>query len=86
MVADSSEPQRNTVVFLTGIPGAGKTSSVLQGEHLPYYVRAIFEGQLACPESVIPKVQQVLDHGLKAMIFGVQAESIYALENTGRRL
>ena len=85
VVADSSEPERNTVVFLTGIPGAGKTSSVLQGEHLPYDVRAIFEGQLARPESVIPKVLHVLDHGLKAMILVVHAEPVNALGNTVQR-
>ena len=44
------DPTRSRVVFLTGIPGAGKTSSVLVGSQatrsLPTHYRAIFEGQL----------------------------------------
>jgi cell filamentation protein len=40
-VADSSHPERNTVIFLTGTPGAGKTSSIVQGDGLKPHIRAV---------------------------------------------
>lgn len=48
-------PERDAVVFLTGVPGAGKTSSVLTSNEagFPSHYRAVFEGQLVRPESTI---------------------------------
>ena len=39
MVQDPADPGRNTVIFLTGVPGAGKTTAVLDNEELPAGVR-----------------------------------------------
>ena len=84
-VADHSEPQRDKVIFLTGIPGAGKTSSVLQGRRFPDDYRVIFEGQLSRPASSIPKIQQALDAGLKPRIIAVHVLPENALQNTLQR-
>ena len=84
-VADNSEPQRDTVVFLTGVPGAGKTTSVLRDRQFPDDYRAIFEGQLSRPAPTIAKIQQALDAGLKPQIMAVHALPEKALENTLQR-
>ena len=76
---------RDTVVLLTGIPGAGKTSSVLAGEGLSPDTKAVIEGQLVKPETTIPEVQQVLDAGLRPVIIAVHATPESALQNTLKR-
>lgn len=84
-LADVSHPERDTAVFMTGIPGAGKTSSILVGGDLPASFRLVFEGQLARPETSIPKIQQALDAGLKPWIIAVHAVPEDALCNTFTR-
>lgn len=84
-VKDSSFPERDTAVFLTGIPGAGKTSSVLVSGDLPPNYKLIFEGQLSNPKTTFPKIQSVLDAGLKPLIIAVHATPENALENTFKR-
>lgn len=81
-VADASQPERDTVIFLTGIPGAGKTSAVLDNGRLPDHVRAVYEGQLARPEAALPKVQAALDAGLKVQIVAIHVQPEVALVNT----
>ncbi len=81
-IADQSHPERDTVVFLTGIPGAGKTSAVLKGGELGPNICAIFEGQLASPEPSIEKIQAVIDAGLKPAILVVHTSPEFALQNT----
>jgi hypothetical protein len=47
-IADDSDPERINAYFLTGVPGAGKTTSVLaNGNEFPPHARIIYEGQLA---------------------------------------
>ena len=46
-VRNDSDPARNAAIFLTGIPGAGKTTSVLSAGEIPPNVRVIYEGQLS---------------------------------------
>jgi len=79
----------NGVVFLTGIPGAGKTSSVLVGSQatrsLPTSYRAIFEGQLVRPEATIPKIEQVFASGLSPAIFVVHVTPELAMQRTLQR-
>lgn len=82
---DNSKPERDTVVFLTGVPGAGKTSTVLVNGEPDKHYRAIFEGQLSNAATTIPKIQSVLDAGLKAEILVVHANSENALDNTLKR-
>lgn len=85
-LADTTCPERDTVVFITGIPGAGKTTSVIVGGEMPSSFRLIFEGQLVRPETTLPKIQQVLDAGLKPLIIAVHALPEDALRNTRTRL
>ena len=83
------DPTRNRVVFLTGIPGAGKTSSVLVGNRatrsLPTYYRAIFEGQLVRPEATIPKIEQVFASALSPAIYVVHVTPELAMQRTLQR-
>lgn len=85
MLADDTQPERDTVVLLTGIPGAGKTSSVLAGGEMPAHYRMIFEGQMSNPVTTKEKIRQVLDAGLKVVIIAVHARPENALANTFRR-
>ena len=84
-LADDRDPQQRLAILLTGIPGAGKTTSVLRGGELPADVRVIFEGQLVRPETTIPKVEQVLEAGLAPIIVVAHAMPEDALRNTLRR-
>jgi hypothetical protein len=78
-------PARDTVILLTGIPGAGKTSSVLQAGEIPANICVIYEGQLSNPETALSKVQEVLDGGLDPVIVAVHVKPERALENTLKR-
>lgn len=82
---DRSEPARDVVVFLTGTPGAGKTSQVLANGQLDANVRMVFEGQMANPVTSIEKIQLALDAGLKPVIHVVHALPENALSNTFKR-
>ena len=82
VLTDTNHPERTDVVFLTGIPGAGKTSSVLSGGELPNSYRLIFEGQLSNLDATLQKLHQVLDAGLKPLIMVVHAKPEDALANT----
>jgi hypothetical protein len=77
--------ERDKVILLTGIPGAGKTSSILMAGALPASVRVVYEGQLSNPETALAKVQQVLDAGLKPVIVAVHVKPEQALQNTLQR-
>jgi hypothetical protein len=85
LISAPHEHARDTVILLTGIPGAGKTSSVLQAGELPTNIRAVYEGQLSNPETALAKVRQVLDAGLRPVIVAVHAMPEQALENTLQR-
>jgi len=85
-LADKGEPQRDTVVLLTGVPGAGKTTSVMvRDQGLPDHVRAVFEGQMSNPVTAVDKVQRILDAGFRPVIQVVHALPETALANTLRR-
>ena len=85
MLAQPAEPGGEAVVLLTGIPGAGKTSAVLERGELPRHAHAVYEGQLADPQVAAAKVQAILDAGLKPVVVAVHARPEQALENTLRR-
>jgi hypothetical protein len=82
LLAGPASPERNTVIFLTGIPGAGKTSSILSGGELPDHYRVVFEGQLSNLLTTSEKLQQALTARLKPTILVVHALPENALENT----
>lgn len=79
------ERERNAVVLLTGIPGSGKTSSVLAGGAWPSNQRAVYEGQLANLEAAAAKMQQILAARLQPVIVVVHATPERALANTLQR-
>lgn len=85
VIADASDPDRDTAIFLTGIPGAGKTSFVLAGGDLDTKTRVIFEGQLVNPATSIEKIGQAIDAGLKPVVLAVHPRPEDALANTFRR-
>lgn len=76
---------RDTVYFLTGSPGAGKTSMVLKSGELPRDAVMVFEGQMSNFETSRDKIQQVLDAGYRAHIIVVHARVENALDNTLQR-
>ncbi|UVA77153.1 zeta toxin family protein [Pandoraea commovens] len=79
------EEGRDTVYFLTGSPGAGKTSMVLKENELPRNAHELFEGQMSSFDTSVAKIRQVLEAGFRANIIVVHARSEDALENTLRR-
>lgn len=81
MVKDSTCPERDTVCFITGVPGAGKTSTVVETADSAN-IKVIYEGQLSKSQYSLPKIQEVVDAGLKPIIIAVHANPENALENT----
>ncbi|MBT2326386.1 zeta toxin family protein [Variovorax paradoxus] len=81
---DDSDPNRDTAIFLTGIPGAGKTSAVI-GSGFPANARVLFEGQLNRPEPTMEKIQAALDAGLTPVIIAVRVTPELALRRTFQR-
>lgn len=76
---------RDKVIFLTGVPGAGKTSTVAQAGKMAEGVFAVYEGQLANPATGIRKIQDSIESGFKPVIFVVHTLSETALQNTCQR-
>lgn len=79
---ERSEPR--LALFLTGIPGAGKTTlsrALLDDER----VGLMFEGQLARPQSAFPKITACLDRGWSVAILAVHRSPETALANTLKR-
>ena len=76
------ESGRDTVYFLTGSPGAGKTSLVLGTGRLPRDAHMVFEGQMSNYETSHAKIKQVLEAGLKARILVAHVRSEDALDKT----
>lgn len=90
VIADDSDPNRNRALFVTGMPGAGKTSTVQAtameaGGRIGDDVRVIFEGQLVNAESSIEKVGQALDAGCVVSIAAVLPRAEQALEFSFKR-
>ena len=90
VIADDSDPARDRALFVTGMPGAGKTSTVqataLQaGGKLGDDVRVVYEGQLIDPASAIQKVGQALDAGCVVSVAAVLPRAEQALEFSFKR-
>ena len=84
-IADSPDFARDIVLFLTGIPGAGKTTSVLVGGALPTHVRVLYEGQLANAVQAIEKIESALGAGLRPEITAVHIPAEQALRDILKR-
>lgn len=83
-VLKRDEPNKTKAIFITGIPGAGKTTSV-KNFMSDDKVKLIFEGQLANPAPTIPKIEQCLQKRLDVTIAAVHIEPEKALDNTFKR-
>jgi hypothetical protein len=82
-IADDSVRGRTNALFLTGVPGAGKTTAVLANRNqFPPDARIIYEGQLADPLHAIPKFEAALAKGLNIEIMAIHVTSEQALANT----
>lgn len=84
-VRDRSAPERSRAVFLTGSPGAGKTSSVMSQGALPRDVAVVYEGQMFRAEQSFPKIDAALANGLRPEIIAVHPRPETALANTFTR-
>lgn len=80
---DRSDPRRTEALFITGVPGAGKTSAVM-ANGIPQDARVVYEGQLI-DRSSHDKIRAALDAGLNVRISAVLPRIETALENTKRR-
>jgi hypothetical protein len=81
-LADKSHPERDQAIFVTGAPGAGKTTAVMANGEPAQDVRVIYEGQLANPQTSIPKIQEAIEAGVKPTIVAVNVPPEIALQNT----
>ena len=82
-VGDDSVPERTNALFLTGVPGAGKTAAVLAyRDQFPQGARILYEGQLSDPVNSIPKFEAALGLGLDVEIVAIHVSSEQALANT----
>jgi hypothetical protein len=71
-IADDSVPYRTNALFLTGVPGAGKTTAVLANrDQFPQDARILYEGQLSDPVNALPKFDAALAHGLNIEIMAI---------------
>jgi hypothetical protein len=84
-VADAARSGGGSAVFLTGMPGSGKTSLVLTGGMLPGNVRVLFEGQLVDRETSLQKVGNAIEAGLVVGVEAILAKPEDALDNTFKR-
>jgi hypothetical protein len=82
-VADDSATEGTNVLFLTGAPGAGKTTAVLANrDQFPEGARIIYEGQLSEPEHALPKFQAAISRALDIEILVIHVSPEQALANT----
>jgi hypothetical protein len=84
-VLDRTDPQRDRAVFLTGSPGAGKTTMVMNQGELQANIAVVYEGQMFRAEQSYPKIDAALAQGLKPEVIAVQPRPETALENTFNR-
>jgi hypothetical protein len=82
-ITDDSVPERTNALFLTGVPGAGKTTAVLANrDQFPQDARILYEGQLYDPVNAMPKFEAALNSGLDVEIVAIHVSSEQALANT----
>jgi hypothetical protein len=84
LIADGPKDGRDKVMFITGIPGAGKSSSV-QNHSLQPDMAVVFEGQLSRPAPTMEKIAQAQQAGFEVGIVAVHMPPEIALERTNSR-
>lgn len=84
-LAGKRDPGHDVVYFLTGSPGAGKTSMMLKENALPADAHMVFEGQMSTFATSVDKIQQAIDAGFIPHVIVVHARSENALDNTLQR-
>lgn len=72
-------------LFVTGIPGAGKTTAILAAGGPAQDTAFIFEGQLSRPDTGLTKMRAALAAGLRIVILAVHRPPEDALDNTLQR-
>ena len=78
------EGKLNTVLFMMGGPGAGKSTAVENATALTSVVKqanAIVDGTFSKPEAAIPRVDQAIAAGRSAVIVYVHRDPTEAFEN-----
>jgi cell filamentation protein len=92
VLAEPKEPGRDFVVMITGMPGSGKTTMVLDDINSAPLVgatanrpHAYYEGQLADPKVALDKMRQVVQAGFRPEIVAVLPSPDQALNNTLKR-
>lgn len=92
VLAEPKEPGRDFVVMITGMPGSGKTTMVLDDiNSAPLFdanvkrPHAYYEGQLADPKVALDKIRQVVHAGFQPEIVAVLPSPDQALNNTLKR-
>ncbi len=83
VVEHGPQPGRETVVFVTGIPGAGKSTTIARA--VEGSATVVFEGQLSRPETAMQKIEHALQKGFKVEIVAVHVTPEVALERTNSR-
>lgn len=83
-VLKREEPDKTAAIFITGIPGSGKTTTVTKAM-MSDQVKLVFEGQLANPEPAFKKIDSCLEKGLSVTIAAVHIDAEKSLANTFKR-
>lgn len=78
-------PEQDKAVFLTGSPGAGKTTKVMLDGQIALDTAVVFEGQLFRAEQSFPKLDAAIAAGVRPCVVAVHPRPEVALENTFRR-
>lgn len=83
LIEAGPKPGADRAVFVTGIPGAGKSTSVVTA--ITSDAGVVFEGQLSRPGPGMEKIDQALKAGFKIEIVAVHINPETALERTNFR-
>lgn len=82
-IADDSVPERRRALFLTGVPGSGKTTAMLANrDEFPFDQRIVYEGQLSDPANAVKKLESAIQLGLDTEIVAMHVYPEQALANT----
>ncbi len=74
---------RNIVLFITGIPGAGKTTAIQKNRLIDFEkYRLIYEGQLASEAQAREKIDWCIEHKCQVFIYVFHRNPEMALEHT----